>query len=274
MTGDDVTFPILTRKISERAGLALSAYKDKCLRRRIAVRMRAVGVHTYAEYLAVLDRTPGELERLTDVLTINVTKFFRNRETWDRIASLVAAEVLPRREGRARIWSAGCASGEESYTLAMIFAEATERAGQRAWLNRFTIDATDIDRLSLERAREGRYPEAAFSETPAETVEKYCRRIDGDQYLVDERIRSRVSVRRHDLTLEPPPHPPYDLIVCRNVIIYFDRPTQERLMGIFHDSLAPGGFLVLGKVETIFGPAKNRLELIEPRERIYRRPAP
>ena len=263
----------LTRRISETAGLALDAYKSKCLRRRIAVRMRAVGVHTYADYLDVLDRAPGELDRLLDALTINVTKFFRNRETWDRVADAIAPELLIRREGRARIWSAGCASGEESYTLAMIFAEGAERLGHGSWVERFTIDATDIDRLSLERARAARYPSAIFSETPPELVARYCRADGADAFVVVDRLRERVSVRRHDLIQDPAPRAPYDLIVCRNVIIYFDRPTQEQLLLTFHDALAPSGFLVLGKVETIFGPARTQLDLIEPRERIYRRPA-
>ena len=272
MSRDDASFAALTRKISETAGLTLDAYKSKCMRRRIAVRMRAVGAHTYEDYLSVLDRAPDELDRLLDALTINVTKFYRNRETWDRVSEVIAPALLARREGRVRIWSAGCASGEESYTLAMLFAEAAQRAGQQGWVERFVIDATDIDRLSLERARTGRYPAVAFSETPATIVGRYCRTAGPETYLVEERVRERVLVRRHDLTRDPAPRPPYDLIVCRNVIIYFDRPTQERLLLLFHDALEAGGFLVLGKVETIFGPARTKFDLVEPRDRIYRRP--
>ncbi len=271
MTGpDEAGFATLTRRISESAGLALGAYKDKCLKRRIAVRMRACGVHTYADYLAVVEQTPGELQRLTDVLTINVTKFFRNRETWDRVAALVVPELYGR-AGPIRIWSAGCSSGEEPHTLAMLFADISERQGHPEWLERVTIDATDIDRQSLERAREGVYPAAAFSEALAEEIARYCGAEAGGALRVDQRLRRRLQVLRHDMLIDPPPNPPYDLIVCRNAIIYFDRPTQERLMETFRTALRPCAFLVLGKVETIFGAARGGLDLIEPRERIYRR---
>lgn len=272
MVEDEATFSALTQRISETSGLALSAYKHKCLKRRIAVRMRACGVHTYTDYLALLNQSSSELDRLLDALTINVTKFFRNRETWDQVAAIVVPDLLAGHRPRLRIWSAGCASGEEPYTLAMIFADLAEQRGDATALERLTIDATDIDRLSLERAREGRYPETAFSETPPEALRKHCARESDDTYRVATQLRRRVEVQRHDLTVDPAPHPPYDLIVCRNVIIYFDRPTQERLMELFREALVPGGYLVLGKVETIFGPARGRLELVEARERIYRRP--
>ncbi|HEY6947348.1 MAG TPA: CheR family methyltransferase, partial [Gemmatimonadales bacterium] len=120
--GDDAAFRALARRISQGAGLALDAYKDKCIRRRIAVRMRACGVHTYGEYESLLERTPGEYERLRDALTINVTRFFRNVETWERLA----AGFLPGLWTPAaafRAWSAGCASGEEAYSLAILAAE-------------------------------------------------------------------------------------------------------------------------------------------------------
>jgi chemotaxis methyl-accepting protein methylase len=269
--GDDAAYGQLIRQISQWAGLALDAYKPKCLKRRIAVRMRACGVHTYADYLATLQQNPPELERLVDVLTINVTRFFRNPETWSRIEDLVLPGLLEP-GGRIRVWSAGCASGEEAYTLAMILAAALEREGRPEALDRVAIDATDIDRESLERAQAARYPEATLEDAPPGLIARYGRREADGTIAVVEPVRRLVRVRRHDLTREPPPQPPYQLIVCRNVIIYFDRTTQERLMTVFHDALAPGGILVLGKVETIFGPTRSRLELIEPRERIYRRP--
>ena len=274
MTGiDDAGFRTLTRRISESAGLALDAYKDKCLKRRIAVRMRARGLHTYPDYQDLLERDAEELRLLTDVLTINVTKFFRNREMWERLAVLVVPAIFRRVPGEFQVWSAGCSSGEESFTLGMLFAERAAHLGHPEWFDRVTIDATDIDRLSLERSREGVYPDAAFSETAPLLVQRYAIREADGSYRIAERVRRRVRVLRQDMLLESPPAPPYQLIVCRNVIIYFDRPSQERLMEKFTSALVPGGYLVLGKVETIFGPARGALELIEPRERIYQRPA-
>jgi chemotaxis methyl-accepting protein methylase len=218
--------------------------------------MRARGVHTYEDYAKILDLDAHEYQELLDALTINVTKFFRNAETWNALRPYL--EALARSRARLRVWSAGCASGEEPYTIAVLLAEARAPG---------TIDATDIDRLSLERTRQATYPDAAFTEMPDHLKRRYFQ--DGQPL---PQVRELVHVLQHDLTRERPPHPPYDLIVCRNVVIYFERAAQERLFQVFVDALVPGGVLLLGKVETLFGPARERLTLADPRERIYTKP--
>ena len=260
---DEAGFRALTSKISCARGVCCGSYKDKCLRRRIAVRMRARGVHTYDDYAKLLDQDAREYQELLDALTINVTKFFRNAETWNALRPYL--KTLARQQPGLRVWSAGCASGEEPYTIAVLLAETIGDGG----LERSFIDATDIDRLSLERTRQARYPEGAFSEMPADLRRRYFR--DGQPV---QPVRDVVRVLAHDLTREPPPRPPYDLIVCRNVVIYFERGAQERLFQTFVTALVPGGILVLGKVETLFGPARAQLTLVDPRERIYVRPVP
>ena len=267
---DEATFAAFARALSARTGVTLDAYKPKCLARRVAVRMRACAVHTYDAYLEVLDDEPAELERLHAALTINVTRFFRNPEAWAALAAALPA--LLRRPGEVRCWSAGCASGEEAHTLAILLAQAAEGLGRPEWLDRVHIDATDIDRESLERTRAGRYREAALVETPEAVVRRWFR-SDGDAMVVDDALRARVAVRAHDLTGDPMPVARYDLVACRNVVIYFDRAMQERLFTAMHDALRPGGYLLLGKVETLVGEARERLELVDIRERIYRRPA-
>jgi chemotaxis protein methyltransferase CheR len=271
MSGDAAAFDALTAAISRVAGLSLEAYKDKCLRRRIAVRMRACGVHTYAEYAALLARTPAEYEHLKDAITINVTRFFRNAETWQRLAADYLPGLLTRVPGTIRVWSAGCSSGEEAYGIAILLAEAATRAGDTRGVERVFVDATDIDRRSLERAAEGLYSFDALAETPAAVRERYFERESGG-WRVAAVVRRRIRVRRHDLGREPPPGT-FHLIICRNVVIYFERPVQEQLFLSFADALLPEGLLVLGKVETLFGAARDRLQLLDPRERIYRRPA-
>ncbi len=266
---DERAFGALTRKISRARGVACGSYKDRCFRRRIAVRMRARGVHTYDEYSKLLDADEREYDLLLDALTINVTKFFRNVETWRALAPRLEG-VWTARQGHVRAWSAGCASGEEPYTLAVALAETARRLGQETLLSRARVDATDIDRTSLERTRVAEFPDSAFTDMPPELVRRYFGAEAPRRPL--PALQRIVHVRKHDLTSEPPPGPPYDLIVCRNVVIYFDRPMQERLFATFSEALAPGGILVLGKVETLFGPARGRLVLEEPRERIYRRP--
>ncbi|HEX5819773.1 MAG TPA: protein-glutamate O-methyltransferase CheR [Gemmatimonadales bacterium] len=267
---DEAGFTAFARELSTRTGVALDAYKPRCLARRIAVRMRACAVHTYDAYLDVLDGQPAELERLHAALTINVTRFFRNPEVWVALARVLPSLFVQPREVRA--WSAGCASGEEAHTLAILLAQAAEELGRPEWLERVRVDATDIDRDSLLRTRAGRYRAAALVEAPAGLVRRWFRE-DGDAMLVDPALRARIDVRAHDLTGDPAPSARYDLIACRNVVIYFDRTMQERLFTALHDALHPGGYLVLGKVETLVGAARERLELVDIRERIYRRPA-
>jgi chemotaxis protein methyltransferase CheR len=272
VTADDAAFAELARQIAQTSGFTVGAYKDKCIRRRIAVRMRACGVHTYDDYRALLSRLPAEYERLRDTLTINVTRFYRNADTWNLLRRTVLPALFDRPRVDVRVWSAGCASGEEPYTLAMLAADLLDRAGRSGELSRLAIDATDIDRASLDRARAASYRIEGLTELPPELMRAHFEAA-GDQQRVTDRVRRRVQVRPHDLSREAPPRSDYDLILCRNVVIYFDRPMQERLFEAFTDALLPGGYLVLGKVETLFGPARDRLSLVDPRERVYRRPA-
>lgn len=267
---DDASFAELTSHISRAVGVTLDAYKDKCLRRRIAVRMRACGVHTYEDYRAVLRQSPEEYERLKDALTINVTRFYRNQETWDALRTRFLPPLWESRLGWLEAWSAGCSSGEEPYTLAMIVAALCVERARDSWIDRLSVLATDIDRASLEQADAAVYRLDAFQETPPPLVERYTRTTDRGIVIAPE-LRRRVTVRRFDLSGDAAPAAAYDIVMCRNVVIYFDRPTQERLFAAFAAALRPGGLLVLGKVETLLGPARDRLELADARERIYRR---
>lgn len=270
MASEDEEFLRLARKISQGAGLAADAYKPRCLRRRIAVRMRATNAGSYEEYLRILEREPAEYQRLADALTINVTRFFRNPELWQRLEHAVLPELWSRPWSPLRVWSAGCASGEEPYSLAMLAARTAHQAGHPEWIDRLAIDATDVDRVCLDRARAAWYPEDTFSETPPELLAAYTRERDGGREI-DPSVRRPVRIGRLDLTQEEPQHDDYAMVICRNVLIYFDRPMQERLFDLFVGALHPGGYLVLGKVETVLGPTKERLELVDTRERIYRR---
>jgi len=182
----------------------------------------------------------------------------------------VLAGIDPAEE--IRVWSAGCASGEEPYTLAVLAADHLDRAGRGDGLARLTIDATDIDRGSLERARAACYRSEGLTELPDDLAGPYFEAAGNERRVVD-RVRRRVQVRQLDLSREPPLRNDYDLILCRNVVIYFDRPMQERVFQTFADALVPGGYLVLGKVETLFGSARECLTIVDPRERVYRRPA-
>jgi chemotaxis protein methyltransferase CheR len=258
----------LKRKITEDRGFNSAHYKDKCFRRRIAVRMRARGEESFDGYMRVLDSDPAEYDLLLDALTINVTKFFRNAETW----STVERDVLPAlfdRPGDVRIWSAGCSSGEEAYTLSILLNEWAEREGRTAELKRFHILGTDIDRRSLDAARRAEYTELSLTETPDEVRERWF--SPGPPYRLAPPARENVFFAWKDL-ISGEPEREQSLIVCRNVIIYFDREIQEELFRRFYEALVPGGFLILGKVETLLGASRTLFRPVNSRERIFRRP--
>jgi len=270
MMTDDAAFARLLDSVSGAVGITLEEYKDKCLRRRVAVRMRACGVRSYEEYRDLVERSPGELDRLKDALTINVTRFYRNPETWTALAQQFLPPLWQAHEGRLSAWSAGCASGDEPYTLAMLLAEQCRLARHPEWLGRATVHATDVDRVSLERARAGTYREGAFQDLPVELRDRYTVEAPAGRTVIPA-LRDRVVVSELDLSGGALPAARFELIMCRNVVIYFDRPLQERLFQQFAERLTDDGILVLGKVETLLGPARELLQLVDVRERIYRR---
>jgi chemotaxis methyl-accepting protein methylase len=265
----DPGFPMLLRCLEGHPLPPLAMYKDKCLQRRLAVRMRACGVQSLSEYASLLDRQPGEVDRLLQALTINVTHFFRNAESWERLGGELERRAAAG-QTRFAAWSAGCASGEEAYTAAMLLAMSLERAGRPLSTATVRVDATDVDEACLAVARLGRYPAAAFGEAPRAVMNRWTS-VDGEGRRIEDPVRAVVRVLRHDLGRDPAPAPPYDLVVCRNVLIYFERNVQERLFHLFADALHPGGLLLLGKVESLYGPARERFESVDGRERLYRR---
>ncbi|HEU0052486.1 MAG TPA: protein-glutamate O-methyltransferase CheR, partial [Longimicrobium sp.] len=269
LEGDEEELEKLKRKIERDRGFNCSFYKDKCLRRRIAVRMRARGQRTFAEYAALLDREPAEYDQLLDTLTINVTKFFRNLETWSAVEQQVLPALFAQR-GPIRVWSAGSASGEEAYTVSILMHEYAQKHGRAADLARLRIVGTDIDRRSLENAERGVYPDLSMSETPPALLAKWF--TGGPPFHIRPEAQRPVSFLRRDL-ISGEPEKEQSLILCRNVVIYFDREIQERLFKDFYDALLPGGFLVMGKVETLIGPARTLFRPVNNRERIFQKPA-
>ena len=265
----DAAFDALTQKIARDKGFGCASYKEKCLRRRIAVRMRARGVHTYGDYARVLDTDAGEYDRLLDALTINVTKLFRNWETYAVIADRVIPALWSSVNAQLKVWSAGCSSGEEPYSLAALFHRHAESVGQLDDLpRRVSVLGSDIDVRCLAAAEAGTFEEGDFADTPSALRQRYF--APAAPFTIVPDVRRLVRFERRDLLAEAPPPGPHHLIVCRNVLIYFDRDTQERLFEKFHSALAPDGFLVLGKVETLLGESRSRFVAVEGRERVFR----
>jgi chemotaxis protein methyltransferase CheR len=254
----------LKTTIQRELGIESHSYKEPCLRRRLAVRMRARGTHTFADYARLLEEDPSEAERLLDAITINVSKFFRNAEIWELLRNRVVPQLFRIQAPRIRIWSAGCASGEEPYTMAMVLLRYAEEHRLLTKLRRFDILGTDIDPGVLQLAQRAEYGAFAFSEIAPDVRARFFE--DGNKLRPE--IKRMVRFEQLDLMTEPLPTDVH-LIFCRNVIIYFERSVQERLFAQFHASLLPEGYLVLGKVETIFGTAARLFRPIASRERIF-----
>lgn len=254
-------FEALLQLVLKEKGLDCRQYKICYLKRRINVRMRATQQNTYQAYRKFLERDAEEYDRLLDRLTINVSQFYRDPGVYQQIKQV----VLPawRRNLSVRVWSAGCANGEEPYSLAILLREELPKLCQ------VKVLATDIDPICLERARKGVYKARALATLPEDFIPRYFRQ-ENDDWVIKPELQRRIDFKRHDLT-GPIPGGPFDLVVCRNVLIYFVRALQEKLFREFHRCLAPGGFLILGKTETLLGEMRNKYQTLNIRERIYQR---
>ena len=260
----------LKQLIIQHLSLDCHQYKDGYLKRRLAVRMRARGVRDYDAYAALLRSDSLECDELMDDLTINVTHFFRD----DAVFRALENEVLPlliyhkvmKGESSIRIWSAGCSSGEEPYSLAILLKELLGEEFDRFSV---TIVASDIDEGVLGVAKKGCYPPRQVLNVPPQYLARHFTINDG-MYQVSSPIMEMVRFRNIDLfTATAGSH--FDMILCRNVVIYFTREMQEKLYMKFHRSLRPGGYLVLGNTETLVGEASTLLTPTHSRERIYQK---
>jgi chemotaxis methyl-accepting protein methylase len=264
----DSGFAMLLEKIERERGFACASYKQNCLRRRIKTRMRVRQADTYDEYIGVLDRDAEEMDRLVDALTINVTRFFRNRPVWDLLALHVIPSLWSAQIDQIRVWSAGCATGEEPLSIAMLFHRHMAVNGMLSQVGRLHIVGTDVDEGVIKAAARACYSEADLEEIDPELRRRYF--TETPPFQPRPGVQQLVDYVRHDLLSDPFPAVPQHLIMCRNVLIYFDRPTQQQVMERFRACLAPGGYLVLGKVESLLG-ASWGFERIAARERIFKK---
>lgn len=251
-------------------GIDITRYKDRCLLRRIAVRQRASGAADLQAYLKLVRRNRVERGQLVKALTIHVSQFFRNPSTFQTLQKEVLPAILAEKDrtgGRAlRLWSAGCACGEEAYSLALLLCETAQDALRRYST---TIYGTDIEPECLRAAREGRYPAASLKTVPARWRQRYFAPA-GVQYAVKPELRGLVHFKPHNM-LDPVPFGRIDLVVFRNVLIYMADALQAQVLLSVHGALNSGGYLILGKVEGLSGAAKDLFEPVNVPERIYRK---
>ncbi|HET8688025.1 MAG TPA: protein-glutamate O-methyltransferase CheR [Methanosarcina sp.] len=265
---DDPGFELLKKIISANTGFNCEHYKEAHFRRRINVRVRATNCESYGTYLRLLKKDPQEYEFLVNTLTVNVSEFFRNPETFRIIEKEVIPSIVRYKSGSLtrsiRIWSAGCAAGEEAYSLAILL-HMTLKTDFNKY--RIRIIGTDIDAQSLEKARQGIYSENSLKNLDPGIKERYFLK-QGNMYQVIDELKNIMQFKRHDL-ISGSRIDRFDLIVCRNVMIYFKKEIQEQLQLNFYKALEKGGFFIIGKSETLLGAASSLFRPYNTRERLY-----
>jgi two-component system, chemotaxis family, CheB/CheR fusion protein len=244
----DAIFEALLEYLKRTRGFDFTGYKRSGLRRRVTRRLQILRLESLNDYLDYLEVHPEEFTHLFNTILINVTAFFREPASWDFLVQEIIPRIVANKSAAdpIRIWSAGCASGEEACTLAMVFAEAL---GMQDFRQRVKIYATDVDEEALTAARHARYGANAIKSIPAELREKYFDEV-GMHHVFNAELRRAMIFGRHDL-VQDAPISRLDLLVCRNTLMYFNAETQSRILSRFHYALNETGLLFLGKAEML-----------------------
>ncbi|GFN30649.1 CheR family methyltransferase [Paenibacillus xylaniclasticus] len=249
----DADYERFIEQIKKRTAIDLAQYKETQMKRRLTTLRQKHGYNSFTEYMDALVRIPALMDEFLDRMTINVSEFWRNPNRWEILEKRFLPEMTAG-GGRISIWSAACSTGDEPYTTAMIL----DRLGM---LGRAEITATDLDHNVLAKAQGGLYQERSVRDVPKSYLKDYFT-VDGDVYAVDERIKRSIRFKQHNLLYDPFGGP-YDLIICRNVMIYFTEEAKHGLYQRFANSLKPGGILFVGSTEQIFSPQQYGLETAE-----------
>jgi two-component system CheB/CheR fusion protein len=265
---EDGALDALLAYVNERRGFDFRGYKRGSLSRRILKRMLVVGADDYQQYMEILEANPSEFSELFNTILINVTSLLRDREAWDKLAGSIIPALTDNKNPDApvRVWSAGCASGEEAYSLAVLLADAI---GEERFRRSVKIYATDADNDALVVARHGRYKEQSLIDAFGEDrTERYFER-EGGYGTFRSDLRRALIFGRHDL-VQDPPISRIDLVACRNTLMYFTSEVQLKVLGALHFALVPGGYLFLGKSEALVSRTQL-FEAIDLRQRIFRK---
>jgi chemotaxis protein methyltransferase CheR len=245
----DAVFEQYRSLIYNESGIHFTATNRSILESRLKERLREKGIESITDYFALISKDQGELKGFLDSITTNLTRFFRNQAHFDALENYVIPELKKIKQGNntIKIWSAGCSTGEEPYTIAMLLSEILTPP----W--KFEIIASDISLKCLMTAKEGFYAESRMAGIPDEFLKKYFDKIEGG-YKVHADLMSKIRFDYHNLKNDSGQRN-FDVVFCRNVIIYFDETAQTAVINRFWDALAPKGFLFIGHSESLFGMA-------------------
>jgi chemotaxis protein methyltransferase CheR len=258
-------FQLLKGMILKKLGLDCSYYREGYLRRRLELRMRARGMKSYWDYVKLLRTNSNEYEGLIKDLTVNYTKFFRDPDVFTYFRNTILTDLLEKKKN-IRIMSAGCSSGEEPYTLSIILNEVL---GSKISDYIVSIYAIDIDGKSLTKAVSGVYEENEISDIGKPYLDKHFTQKE-KIYQVKDNVKRLVHFGKADLT-QALTHRWLDVIFCRNVFIYFDKPAQAKILTRFHEALQSDGYLIIGKSEIIPNEVRNKFKLINTECRAYQK---
>ncbi|OAB32614.1 chemotaxis protein CheR [Paenibacillus macquariensis subsp. defensor] len=253
-TSADPDYAHFIEMIKKETGIDLSQYKEGQMKRRLTTLRVKNGYHSFDLFFKAMMQDKNLFNEFLDRMTINVSEFWRNPNRWEVLRDSIIPELLRSNKGRLKVWSAACSTGEEPYTLAMILAD-------KGILMNTTLMATDIDNGALEKAQKGQYLERSLKDVPKDVAVRHFI-SEGIQYNINDSLKKAVQFKRQNLLLDTFDSS-YDLIVCRNVMIYFTEEAKNKLYRKFAKSLRPGGYLFVGSTEQIFSPSQYDLESTE-----------
>ncbi len=259
----------LKRILQRKIGIDLSGYKDNFIGRRIYARMLTYGIRDINQYLNLLEKNSEEKRKFLEALDINVSQFFRDSFVWKIVREKVVRELIEhmvKRKVSIKIWSAGCAHGQEPYSIAMLIVDVCKELNVSPSVK---IYATDIDDDALKKAKLGFYNHQEVKDIPYFLLREYFQPGDGGYWVKDD-IRNIVSFRKHDL-INDPPLLFVNTIFCRNVFIYFDRKNQNKVLSKFHQCLYRPAYLILGASENLWSEGSSMFEIVDNRAKIYRK---
>lgn len=252
--GLDRDFDQFVHKLRLKTGIDLALYKENQMKRRINSLREKKGFKTFVDFFqAMLQKQDLYIEFL-DHMTINVSEFYRNPNRWEVLEKRILPELQARKNGRIKCWSAACSTGEEPYSLAMALSSIMS-------LREIQVLATDIDQNAINKAKVGKYQALSVKDVPKPHLNKYFK-ISGTSYEVSDEIKKCVQFERQNLLADPFAQN-FDLIVCRNVLIYFTEEAKDTLYMKFSKALAKGGYFFIGGTEQIFHPQKYQLEPVD-----------
>lgn len=237
--------------IKRKTGIDLALYKEAQMKRRLTSLYEKKGYKNFNDFFAALDKDKDLLYEFLDRMTINVSEFYRNGKRWEVLQNKIFPKLLQENK-RLKIWSAACSTGEEPYSLAMVLSNHVP-------LSQVSVLATDLDENVIQKAKLGLYPERSLAEVPKDIQAKYFKH-EGGFYKVSEDIKRTVTFKKHNL-LKDNYESNFDLIVCRNVMIYFTEEAKDQIYANFSKALRPGGILFVGSTEQIFNPSRYGFEV-------------